>query len=129
LLKEANLELIPAPSYEELLASLAMQFFHKFVNGSGLITVLALKLRAGFLAPHPIHELILKRVLGGSLAESLENHMRAHIVHMLQKIKPMPALMADLQVIFRARVLLFKANVSHLSHCLQNMISLCRDWR
>ena len=70
LLKEANLERIELPLYEELIVSIGMRFFRKSMGGSGLITVLAMKLSAGFESPYPIDMLILRRVLGGHLVES-----------------------------------------------------------
>ncbi len=99
LLKEANLQLIKLPSYEDSLVSLAMSFFRKSIGSSGLVTVLAVKLRAGFDAAHPMDTLILRRVLGGRLVESIENRMRAKIVHMLQNDRPVPTLWYNLQVV------------------------------
>ena len=98
MLKEANLEFAAAPLYEQSLASLGMRFFRKSVGGAGLTTVLAIKLRAGFSAPYPIDKLILRRVFGGRLVESIEKQIRADIVGMLHNGGTVPAPMAELQV-------------------------------
>ncbi len=98
LLKEVNLQLVKLPSYEDSLVSLAMRFFRKSIGSSAVITVLALKLRAGFGAAYAIDQLILKRVMGGRLVESIESRMRAKIVHMLKNDRPVPTLMYNLQV-------------------------------
>ena len=98
MLKEANLEFAAPPLYEQSLASLGMRFFRKSVGGAGLMTVLAIKLRAGFSAPYPIDKLILRRVFGGRLVGAMDKQVRAEIVRMLHSGGPLPAAMAELQV-------------------------------
>jgi hypothetical protein len=122
-LKEANLEYIQVPSYEESLVSLGMRFFRKSIGGAGLLAVLTMKLRAGFDAPYPMDKLILRRVLGGRLVQSIESRMRSQIVHMLQKAGPaVPGFMANLQVAFvdSLCLLLFQIAFYVFRHCIRS---------
>lgn len=123
-LKEVNLEFIQLPLYEESLVSLGMHFFRKSIGGAGLLTVLTMRLRAGFNAPYPMDKLILRRVLGGRLVQSIESRMRSKIVHMLQKAGPVgPAFMVNLQVGFRRLFLLLalsKPAFYVFLHCIRS---------
>jgi|LauGreDrversion4_1035100.scaffolds.fasta_scaffold187220_1 hypothetical protein len=123
-LKEVNLEFIQLPLYEESLVSLGMRFFRKSIGGAGLLTVLTMRLRAGFNAPYPMDKLILRRVLGGRLVQSIESRMRSKIVHMLQKAGPVgPAFMVNLQVGFRRLFLLLalsKPAFYVFLHCIRS---------
>jgi len=86
-------------SYDVSFLCHGLLFSQKRLGGGALVEVLAERLGASVAPLHvpPFEELLLKRVFGGRVVQSIADAMRADTRRMLQ-LRPVGAFMAALQV-------------------------------